>query len=80
MSVSNIYEAKTHLSQLIDLAMKGEEIVIARHGTPMVRLVPCEATHRSREPGILRGKIEIAEDFDALSADVLKGFYGEIEP
>ena len=71
----NIYAAKTHFSRLIDRVLEGDEIVIARHGRPVARLVPMEE-QTSREPGLLAGRIEIADDFDApLPDDVLASFY-----
>lgn len=60
----NIHEAKAKLSQLIAEAMHGTEIVIARAGTPVVKLVPLEATPQ-RAPGCLKGKVVIGKDFDA---------------
>ena len=75
----NIYEAKTHLSQLIDRVAQGEEIVIARAGRPVARLVP--VTHRTepRVPGGWEGRVWIAPDFDELPADLLAAFEGESE-
>lgn len=73
----NIYEAKTQLSSLVERAAKGEEIVIAKAGKPMARLVPPEMAHdRSRKAGRnLMGITYIAPDFDApLPEDVLKDF------
>jgi prevent-host-death family protein len=62
----NLHEAKTHLSRLVDAAAKGEEIVIAKAGKPMARLVPLRpAVRKERKPGVLKGKIWIAENFDA---------------
>ena len=62
----NLYEAKTHLSDLVERAAAGEEIVIAKAGTPMARLVPIAEAERPilRKPGLLKGKIWIADDFD----------------
>ncbi|GJG86982.1 hypothetical protein tb265_21630 [Gemmatimonadetes bacterium T265] len=62
----NLYEAKTHLSDLVDRAAAGEEIVIAKAGTPMARLVPLPAPDKPplRKPGLLKGKIWVADDFD----------------
>jgi prevent-host-death family protein len=78
-AVINLYEAKTHLSQLVERASRGEEITIAKAGTPMARLVPIPAA--PRVPGALKGKIRIAADFDApLPDDVLSGFSGGPEP
>lgn len=67
----NIYDAKTRLSQLVDRAEKGEEIVIARGGRPVARLVSLQPACVERKPGRLRGRIRIARDFDApLPADL----------
>ncbi len=61
----NLHEAKTHLSRLVEAAAKGKEIVIAKAGKPMARLVPLRPSARKeRKPGTLKGKIWIAEDFD----------------
>jgi prevent-host-death family protein len=68
----NIYEAKTRLSELVDRAESGEEIVIAKAGHPVARLVPLRAVREGRTPGRWRGRIRIADDFDApLPPDVL---------
>jgi prevent-host-death family protein len=75
----NIYDAKTHLSELVDRAAAGEEIVIAKAGVPTARLVPLRAVHE-RTPGRWAGTITIAEDFDApLSGDILAAFEGDAE-
>jgi prevent-host-death family protein len=60
----NLYEAKTHLSQLVDRAAQGEEIVIAKAGRPKAKLVPFREAAMPREPGNLLGVTFIAEDFD----------------
>ena len=74
----NIHEAKTHLSRLVEEAAAGEEIVIARAGKPVAKLVPIAPDLTPRQLGALRGKIWIAEDFDApLPPEVLAGFEGE---
>lgn len=71
----NIYEAKTRLSELVDRAASGEEIVIAKAGTPIARLVPLRAVREGRSPGRWRGRVHIADDFDApLPPDVLGSF------
>jgi len=77
----NLYEAKTHLSQLVKEAAAGREIIIANAGEPVARLVPLAAEPKpQREPGRLKGQIWIADDFDdPLPADVLAAFYGEDE-
>ena len=66
MEVVNIHKAKTNLSSLIERAMKGEKIVIARKGRPMVSLTKIKKTKGERVPGKFKGKIWIASDFDKL--------------
>jgi prevent-host-death family protein len=74
----NIHEAKTHLSQLVDDAARGEEIVIAKAGKPMARLVGIPSARQPRPRGLLKGRIHITADFDApLPAEVLAGFEGD---
>jgi prevent-host-death family protein len=73
----NIFEAKTQLSKLIELAEKGEDIVIARAGKPVVRLTRLDPVKRPIRYGGLKGKIWVADDFDApLPDDVLAAFEG----
>jgi prevent-host-death family protein len=73
----NLYDAKTQLSRLVDRAADGEEIVIAKAGKPMARLVPIEKKKPRRVPGLLKGKIRIAPDFDApLPPEILRAFNG----
>jgi prevent-host-death family protein len=75
MGPVNIHEAKTRFSQLIERVERGEEIVIARGGKPVARLVPLETAPRAL--GRMRGRIRVADDFDApLPPDVLAGFTG----
>jgi prevent-host-death family protein len=61
----NIYDAKTRLSQLVERAEAGEEIIIARGGRPAARLVPFRVPGAKRKPGRMRGRVRIARDFDA---------------
>lgn len=73
----NIHEAKTHFSRLLQRVAGGEEIIIARAGVPVARLVAIEPKKNVRPLGMDRGKIWIADDFDApLPEDLLKAFYG----
>jgi prevent-host-death family protein len=75
METVNIHEAKTHLSRLVERAEHGEEIIIARSGRPVARLVPLEDVVKPRVFGRMRGKIRIADDFDApLPDDILDQF------
>ncbi|HEY3598230.1 MAG TPA: type II toxin-antitoxin system Phd/YefM family antitoxin [Paraburkholderia sp.] len=77
MQTVNIHEAKTNFSRLVDAAAGGEEIIIAKAGKPAARLVPMEQTKVSRRFGLLKGKIQIADDFDApLPDDVIATFEG----
>jgi prevent-host-death family protein len=77
----NLYEAKTRLSQLVDEAASGEEIVIAKAGVPRARLVPLRSRRRVRRPGAFKGRIWIADDFDApLPPETLAAFAGGEEP
>ncbi len=73
----NIHEAKTHLSRLVEDAARGDEIVIAKAGKLVARLVGIAAALGPRQPGALKGKIRIGDDFDApLPEDVLADFEG----
>jgi prevent-host-death family protein len=60
----NVYEAKTQLSKLLEQVEAGEEIVIARNGRPVARLVPAQRRRSPRVPGAWKGKVWIADDFD----------------
>ena len=69
----NIHEAKTHFSKLIELAQAGEELVIAKSGKPVARLLP--VARQPRRLGLLDGEIEVPEDFNApLPEEVLAAF------
>ena len=73
----NIYEAKTQLSKLVDLASSGTDVVIARAGKPVARLTSLKDEKRLTGFGALKGKGWIAEDFDApLPDDLLAQFEG----
>lgn len=70
-----MHEAKTKLSQLVQRAEAGEEIIIARNGDPVVRLVPVRSENRLASVyGALRGQIHMAEDFDELPDDIAEAF------
>jgi prevent-host-death family protein len=60
----NIHHAKTHLSRLIEDVASGNEVLIAKGGRPMARLVPLRRDETPRRPGVLRGKLRIADEFD----------------
>ena len=77
MVTVNIHEAKTHLSRLLEQVAVGEEIVIAKAGKPIARLVPLEAPPKKRQLGLLKGKLNVPDDFDApLTDDELILFEG----
>ena len=61
----SLYDAKTHLPELVERAAGGEEIVITKAGKPKARLVPLRAPSVPRRPGAWRGRVRIAKDFDA---------------
>ena len=76
MTKANVHEAKTNLSKLIEQALNGEEVVIAKAGKPLVRLVPVR-DEKEDCFGMDAGKIWMADDFDVLPEDLLAAFYGE---
>lgn len=73
----NVYEAKTHLSRLLERVAEGEEVVIARAGRPVARLVPIDRRNKPRVPGAWRGQVRIAEDFDVLPEELAAAFRGD---
>lgn len=71
----NIHQAKTNFSKLVEAAIQGDEIIIAKAGKPVAKLVAITPQKPKRSPGLLKGKIKIASDFDApLPADMLDLF------
>jgi prevent-host-death family protein len=73
----NIYEAKTRLSQLVDKAASGEDVVVSRNGRPLVRITRLDPPQRRIRFGLLEGKVQVPADFDApLSDAVLADFEG----
>ena len=72
----NVHEAKTQLSRLLDRAAAGEEIVVARAGRPVARLVALATPRSERTPGRLRGKISFADDFDGTPDWLVEAFEG----
>jgi len=73
----NLHEAKTHLSRLVERAANGEEIVIARSGKPVAKLVAFDRDLTPRSFDSMRGLIHVPDDFDApLPPEVLAGFHG----
>ena len=77
MFVVNVHQAKTQLSQLLAKVEAGEEVVIARRGEPVVRLVGCKPRSK-RQPDVLKGKITIPDSFfDALPEAELRAWEGK---
>lgn len=71
----NLYEAKARLSELVERAAGGEEIVIAKHGTPRARLLPLRTEDRPRTPGGWGSALWVAEDFDEPLPDAIRRFF-----
>jgi prevent-host-death family protein len=77
MSTLNIHAAKTHLSRLIEEVAEGEEVVIAKAGRPVARLVPIGKPSGKRTLGLLKGRLKVPRDFDAsLPDEVIAAFEG----
>jgi prevent-host-death family protein len=74
----NIHEAKTHLSRLVDRAADGEDIVIARAGQPLVRLVRYTERSEPRVPGTMAGRIDVPNDFDETPDWLVDEFLGRL--
>ena len=75
MEIVNTHDAKTRLSQLLDRAAKGEVIIIAKAGKPVARLVPYRDEGSKRVGGQWRGRVRVADDFDApLPSDIADSF------
>jgi prevent-host-death family protein len=75
----NISQAKAELSALVEAVQKGEEVILAKAGKPVAKLVPYKGPACPREPGALKGQIWIAPDFDELPDDIAEAF-GMREP
>jgi len=82
MFTINIHEAKTHLSRFVERAAAGEEIIIAKAGKPVAKLVPLQSTSSRRNLGIFKGQLNVPDDFDAPLSDEVIALFGNnsIEP
>lgn len=79
MQLTNIHEAKTNFSKLVERVAAGEEIIIGKAGKPVARLIPYkEPRPPKRKPGAWKGKVWISKDFDTLPADLQAAFDGEM--
>ena len=71
----NMHQAKTHFSRLVEKALSGEEIIIARNGQPLIKLVPLKNLKAQRVPGLSSGRGRVSEDFDSpLPPELLAEF------
>ncbi len=74
MTIANIHEAKSQLSKLVEIAERGEEVIIARAGKPVARLVPYRGPSEPREGGQWKGRVRFSPDFDELPPDLAEAF------
>ena len=80
MLTVNIHEAKTHLSRLLEQAVKGEPFIIAKSGKPLVKVIPITADDlaKQRKLGFMKGEILVPDDFDSMGNTEIEAlFYGE---
>lgn len=77
MQTTNIHQAKSNLSKLIELVLEGEEVIICKAGKPMARLVKYQKNDQPRTPGYWKDKVHIFEDFDELPEHLAAAFRGE---
>ncbi|MFP4383435.1 MAG: type II toxin-antitoxin system Phd/YefM family antitoxin [Spirochaetia bacterium] len=79
MIIKNIYQAKTHFSELIKKSLEGEEVIIAKSGKPVVRIIPYEEKPKPIKPGRLQDQIKIADDFNQFTPKLKEIFKGYIQ-
>lgn len=79
MVIRNISEAKAELSSLIAIVQQGDEVILAKSGKPVAKIVPYGGATQARVPGSMEGEIWIAPDFDRLPDD-MAGAFGMLEP
>ena len=78
MTTVNIHEAKTHLSRLIEQAARGETVIIAKAGKPLVKLVPVDAPATRSRIGFMKGEFTVPDDFNTMGQEEIERmFYGE---
>lgn len=75
MQIYNIHQAKTNLSKLIEKTSKGEEVIIAKAGKPVAKLSPYKEELKPRKPGLWKGKVWVADNFDDEDEEINKLFY-----
>ena len=78
MDTVNIHEAKTHLSRLIDAAVKGQPFIIAKAGKPLVQVMRLDApvAEQQRRVGFLTGQIRVPDDFDRMGGNEIEALFG----
>ena len=76
MITVNMHEAKTHLSKLVDRAVKGETFVIAKAGKPLVKVAALDAPSAPRRLGFLAGEISVPKDFDRMGDKEIAALFG----
>jgi len=77
MQIINIHQAKTNLSRLIEKTLAGEDVIIAKAGKPVVKIVAYKEKSKPRKPGLWKGKVWMSEDFNEEDEEINKLFYGE---
>lgn len=77
MLIRNIFEAKTNLSKLIERVLAGKEVIITKAGKPVAKLVSYKEKKKPRVPGLWKGKVWMADDFNEESQEINRLFYGE---
>lgn len=77
MQITNIHQAKTNLSKLIEKTQQGEEVIIAKSGKPVAKLVAYKEKLKPRKPGALKGKIFVPDNFNEEDEEINKLFYGQ---
>jgi prevent-host-death family protein len=80
MTTVNVHEAKTHFSRLLERVHAGEDIVIAKAGRPIARLVPYRQTQGKRKLGLMAGQFTVPEDFDRMGADEIHALFAGEPP
>ncbi len=78
MKIANIHEAKSSLSKLIELAIAGEEVIIAKAGKPVVKLIAYRP-QKARVPGAWKGKVVLSDDFIEEDPEINAMFYESID-
>ena len=79
MTIVNIHEAKTHFSKLLEKVLAGEEVIIGKAGKPIAKLARYQQSDEPRKPGMWKGQVQMADDFDELPEDIMAAFRGERE-